>query len=176
MNTPAAVVFGMTELMFDGYNQSNRYLYGYFKIICESNNIFKMCMSQELNSGDECKYLSVNKTMLQEVLNKCSLLELKEYLSLLIPIASNCTYNTEGEDHMSTKNLALAIKYIDGEIAGEISNNKQLIITNQQLRSQNDMLNSETVGLMLKMRDLQEACRKLREEKGKLEVTKNNQT
>lgn len=136
MSTGPLVATGITQLL-TCYDSCMHRMSEYYKLICKTNDICKKIFdSCTCDQGN--KYIKLQKPIydIYIILSKYSLIELKEYLKLLIPIASALTH----------PNLISAINTIDNEIEGLTDDNKNfndLINVNQKLKNENEELRGE---------------------------------
>ncbi len=122
MNTNALVVCGITTLLCSP-GHCNLDMNDYLTLVKKHNNIFNQ-LFKKIKSFSTFDHKSLSYLVLSidndddvyEIFNKCSLVELKEYLNLLIPIASNQTGNGNASSYMTITNLKIAIEFIEKEI------------------------------------------------------------
>ncbi len=144
MNTSTLIVIGITTLLCSP-GHCNLDMDNHLTLIKKHNNIFnqvfKKCKSFTTFDKRLLCYLVMNVEgdELYDIFNKYSLIELKEYLNLLIPFASNQSGNGSSSSYMTIKSLKFAIEFIEKEILSlnnQNKNVKDLININKALENE----------------------------------------
>lgn len=135
INTHAMVATGIVELLTKFY-MINDDMYEYCNLAFMNNNIF----ATERDCG-KLKLKCKKTGEMYKILSTYSLIELRNFLCLLIPLVS-CS----SKDASSIRNLKSAIKFIEKDLysmTDDQRNGFDLIKINQELKNENALLKKD---------------------------------
>lgn len=138
INTHAMVVTGIVELFSKSY-MVNADMLNYVNLAFPDKKI----IIYKNDYGGRLE--SIHRDKVYEILSTYSLVELRNFLCLLIPLAS-CS----SKDASSIRNLKSAIKFIEKDLylmTDDQKNGFDLIKINQELKNENELLKKDLEGI-----------------------------